>query len=104
MKNGSFLLVDENTFTLNELESILKKAGISKITKSDSADNAWMMIRKQPVNCVIASWEMADMSGLALLKIVRSDDKFSDVPFFLTDAAFTKVKVLRAGQTGYSGN
>jgi len=43
------------------------------------------------------------MSGLALLKIIRRENDFSDIPFFLTDSAFTKVKVLKAGQTGVTG-
>lgn len=103
MKEGIFLLVDENTYQLNQLEGILKKAGIRKIMKANSADNAWTMIRKHPCYCVIASWEMADMSGLALLKILRADEKYRKVPFFLTDSAFTKVKVLRAGQAAVTG-
>jgi tetratricopeptide (TPR) repeat protein len=103
MKNGVFLLVDENPYLLKELEGILKKSGIGNTLKANSADSAWTLIRKQPCHCVIASWEMADMSGLALLKILRADDKFRMTPFFLTDAAFTKVKVLRAGQAAVTG-
>ena len=103
MKTGSFLLVDENGFALRELEKNLKSMGIREVIKADSADAAWAIIRKKPPGCVISTWEMTDMSGLALLKIMRSDDNLIHIPFFLTDAAFTKVKVLRAGQAGVTG-
>lgn len=103
MKNDIFLLVDENPFLLNQLEGTLKQSGLVNVIKTNSADSAWTLIRKEPCHCVIAAWEMADMSGLALLKIVRAEEKFRTIPFFLTDAAFTKVKVLRAGQAAVTG-
>jgi tetratricopeptide (TPR) repeat protein len=46
--------------------------------------------------------EMPDMSGLALLKIVRGDSRLFNLPFILSHGAFTKVKVLMAGKEGVS--
>jgi tetratricopeptide (TPR) repeat protein len=46
---------------------------------------------------------MAEMSGLALLRIVRSSDRFYNMPFFLTHSAYTKGMVVQAGQEGITG-
>jgi tetratricopeptide (TPR) repeat protein len=46
---------------------------------------------------------MPEMTGLALLKVVRSDDRFVDLPFYLSDSTFTQTKVVDAGRAGVSG-
>jgi tetratricopeptide (TPR) repeat protein len=81
----------------------MKYLTFDDIHQAENANSAWAMMRVKPFGCVIAAWDMPDMSGLALLKIARSDDRFFDTPFFLTDPAFTKVKVIQAGQSGVTG-
>lgn len=103
MKSDTFLLVDDNTFALKELTDLMKYLGFKNLEDAESANNAWALMRVKPFKCVIASWDMEDMSGIALLKIIRSDDKLKDIPFFLTDSAFTKAKVVKAGLSGVTG-
>lgn len=103
MSNDSYLLIDDNSYALKELSEIMNYIGFKDVHKATSADNAWDILRKNKIHCIISSYEMQDMSGLALLKIVRKDDKLNNTAFFLTDSAFTKVKVLRAGQAGVTG-
>ena len=103
MTEEALLLVDNNVVSLSELADIVTSLGYQRIEQVDSADSAWRLMKLNRYRCVIAEMEMPEMSGLALLKIVRSDDRFGDIPFFLTHAAFTRVKVLQAGQEGASG-
>lgn len=102
-KKIPFLLVDTNTIALRELTDILKYVGYRDIKKTNSTSDAWAMLRAHDFGCVISAWDMPDMSGLALLRITRGEDKFFNLPFYLTDAAFTKVKVVQAGQAGVTG-
>ncbi|GAB6095159.1 hypothetical protein JCM14469_14110 [Desulfatiferula olefinivorans] len=103
MKSDSFLIVDDNAFALKELKDLMKYLGFKTLEAAESANNAWALLRVKSYACVIAAWDMEDMSGLALLKIARSDDRLKDIPFFLTDSAFTKVKVIKAGLAGVTG-
>lgn len=103
MKDKSILLVDDHENSTKSLETIITKGGCSNISRADGADNAWVKMKKNPFDCVICAYEMKEMSGLALLKIIRREDMLSDIPFFLTDNAFTKIKVLKAGQSGVTG-
>jgi tetratricopeptide (TPR) repeat protein len=103
MKSDSFLIVDDNAFALKELKDLMKYLGYKALEAAESANNAWALLRVKSYTCVIAAWDMEDMSGLSLLKIVRSDDRLKDIPFFLTDSAFTKVKVIKAGLAGVTG-
>ncbi|MFA6009718.1 MAG: tetratricopeptide repeat protein [Desulfobacteraceae bacterium] len=103
MPNDSFLLVDEDTGALKELKTLMDSLGFKNLHEAESANNAWAILRLKPFGCVISAWDMDDMSGIALLKILRSDSAFRDLPFFLTDSAFTKVKVVKAGLSGVTG-
>ena len=103
MMNDSVLIVDENKVAVRELANILKYAAISEVRHTDNANDAWAMMRMGNFSCIIAAWEMPEMSGISLLRIARDDDRLHNVPFFLTHSAFTKVKVIQAGQAGVSG-
>jgi tetratricopeptide (TPR) repeat protein len=103
MKTTSFLIVDDNTFALRELQDALRYFGYKAIEEAKRADEAWRMLRFRRYDCVIAEMEMPGTSGLDLLKSVRADDRFYSVPFFLTNTAFNKVKVVLAGQQGVTG-
>ena len=103
MGDKSILLVDDSDTSTLTLETMLKSCGHPHIVRANGADNAWVVMKNKPVDCVICAYTMQEMSGLALLKITRREDGFSEIPFFLTDAAFTKIKVLKAGQSGVTG-
>ena len=103
MKGKAILLVDDDKRELEVLHRAVKGLGFSSVLAVDSADNAWAVMRSKPVDCVICAYEMGEMSGIALLKILRRENQFFDMPFFLTDGAFTKVKVIKAGQSGVTG-
>lgn len=103
MRPTSFLLVDDNKTAVKELIDILKYVNYDNVDHCKNGNEAWTRLKKKKYDCVITSWDMPDMSGLALLKIVRKEDFCYDTPFFLTHPAFTKVKVIQAGQAGVTG-
>ena len=103
MQDKSILLVSENEKEKKDLTQTLKEIGYDKILSVQGGGNAWAFLKSKKVDCVISSYEMEDMSGLALLKILRREESVADLPFFLTDEAFNKIKVIRAGQIGVTG-
>ena len=103
MKPMSFLLVDDDASALKNPKQILKDLGHEDIQITDKANDAWLMMRIMDFGCIISAWEMPEMNGMSLLKIVRNDDKLYIIPFFLTHSAFTEDKVILAGQSGVTG-
>ncbi len=103
MQDKSILLVSENEKEKKDLTQTLKEIGYDKILSVQGGGNAWAFLKSKKVDCVISSYEMEEMSGLALLKILRREESAADLPFFLTDDAFNKIKVIRAGQIGVTG-
>ena len=103
MDDKQILLVDDDKNRLNQLDKIIRTLGFKQALLTDGADNAWVVMKNRKIDCIICAYEMKEMSGPALLKILRREDTSSDIPFFLTDRAFTKIKVLKAGQIGVTG-
>lgn len=103
MKTNTFLLVDDNTWAMKELRDALRYFGYKTVEEATSADEAWRMLRFRRYDCIIAEMEIPGTSGLDLLKNVRRDDRFTSIPFFLTNSAFTKGKVVMAGREGVTG-
>ena len=103
MNNFKVLLVDHDYSATDALEQILNAAGYADVQSADNANDAWLLMRIGEFDCIVSAWDMPDMSGLALLRIVRNDDRFHKIPYFLTDSAFTKIKVVQAGQAGVTG-
>ncbi len=103
MDEKQILLVDDDNTSLEQLNTLIRKVGFTRIVKANSADNAWVMMKQKEIDCIISAYDMREMTGIALLKIIRRGDESANIPFFLTDKAFTKIKVLKAGQTGVTG-
>ncbi|SDU16707.1 tetratricopeptide repeat protein [Desulfobacula phenolica] len=102
-ENKQILLVDDDKHKLQQLDTMMKTVGFNHLLLADDGDTAWGILKDRKIDCVIAAYEMKEISGLALLKIIRRDDSLFDTPFFLADNAFTKIKVIKAGQTGVTG-
>ena len=85
MTDKSILIVDDNSAGLKLLYDSLTSLGYENIIKADSGDNAWVILKAKNVDCIICSYDMTEMSGIALLKITRRDDAvFNTLPEDLT--------------------
>ena len=103
MKTISFLLIDDNPVALRELADTLRYLGHNEIEEARNGNEAWTVLKIRNFDCVISAWDIPEMSGLALLKIVRNDDRYINLPYFLTDSAVTQAKVIDAGRAGVTG-
>ncbi len=103
MQEKSILVVSENDKERSDLTQTLNSIGYENVLSARGGGNAWAFLKSKKIDCVISAYEMEDMSGLALLKILRREESVADLPFFLTNDAFTKIKVIKAGQIGVTG-
>jgi tetratricopeptide (TPR) repeat protein len=103
MKATSFLVVDDNPIAIRELADTLRYLGHKEVQEARNGSEAWTVLRIRDFDCVISAWDMPEMSGLALLRLARNDDRYINLPFFLTDSAFTQEKVIDAGRAGVTG-
>ena len=81
----------------------MHKLGFPSTISVQTDEKAVLAANKKTVNCIICAYEMPNINGLSVLRMLRKKQEHIETPFFLTDPAFTTLKVLKAGQAGVSG-
>ena len=85
------------------LVGLLRELGFRNVTEASDGSQAWKMMAQRQASLVIADWNMPDMSGMALLRIMRADSRYASIPVILLTDNITKAQVIEAGEAGVSG-
>jgi two-component system chemotaxis response regulator CheY len=96
------LIVDDFATMRRILKNILKQIGFKNILEADDGTTALEVLDRQSVDLIISDWNMPKMTGLELLKSVRSSDKYKKTPFLMVTAEAQKQNVIEAVQAGVS--
>lgn len=96
------LCVDDFATMRRILKNILKQLGFNNITEADDGTTALEELKKSNYDLIISDWNMPKMTGLELLKTVRSTPEFKDIPFLMVTAEAQKQNVIEAVQAGVS--
>jgi two-component system chemotaxis response regulator CheY len=94
------LIVDDFATMRRIMKNILKQIGFSNIIEADDGTTALEELKKTSVDLIISDWNMPKMTGLDLLKQVRSMDDLKAVPFLMVTAEAQKQNVIDAVQAG----
>jgi len=84
--NIKVLVVDDFATMRRIVKNILKQIGFTKITEADDGSTALAALKNEKVDLIISDWNMPKVSGLDLLKAVRSDASMKDTPFLMVPA------------------
>jgi two-component system, chemotaxis family, chemotaxis protein CheY len=94
------LIVDDYKTMLRIVGNLLKQLGFSNIDEATDGATALEKLRQKSYGLVISDWNMEPMTGLQLLKEVRSDIKLKTVPFIMVTAESKTENVVAAKQAG----
>jgi len=100
--NMKVLVVDDFATMRRIVKNVLKQIGFTKIVEADDGSTALAVLKKDEVGLIISDWNMPKVSGLDLLKTVRSDESMKDMPFLMVTAEAQKDSVVQAVQAGVS--
>ena len=85
------------------LEFALKACERShEVDEAEDGNSALEKLRSKSYGLVISDWNMEPMTGLDLLKQVRSDDKLKKLPFIMVTAESKTENVIAAKAAGVS--
>lgn len=104
--NNIKILVVDDMITMRKLVSkICKQIGYSDITEASDGAQAWQLISsaQSPFGLVISDWNMPQSTGLDLLKRVRSDSRFTELPFLMVTAEAEQHQIMEAVKARVSG-
>lgn len=82
---------------------MLRKLGYTRITQAADGSAAFHALKRRSIDVILSAVKMPQMNGIALLKVVSSDDELLDIPIvFITDS-ISKEFVREAGRYGAAG-
>ena len=96
------LVVDDFATMRRIMKNILKQLGYTNITEADDGTTALEELKRGSFDLIISDWNMPKMTGLDLLKLVRADPLYKDIPFLMVTAEAQKQNVIEAVQAGVS--
>ncbi len=100
--NMSILVVDDYKTMLRILRNLLRQLNFPNIEEASDGAEALQKLRKTSIDLVISDWNMEPMTGIELLREVRSDDKLKHIPFIMITAESKSENVIAAKSAGVS--
>ncbi|NQW11435.1 MAG: chemotaxis protein CheY [Alphaproteobacteria bacterium] len=99
-KEMPVLIVDDYKTMLRIIRNLLRQLGFSNVEEASDGATALQKMRRQDFGLVISDWNMEPMTGLQLLKEVRSDDRLKSTPFIMITAESKTENVIAAKKAG----
>ncbi len=91
-KNVKILVVDDANAMRVIITQMLNEAGFEEIIEAKDGKDAISKLEEEKPDLIISDWNMPNMGGLELLKWVRSNEKYRDIPFIMATAQGDKSK------------
>ena len=85
------------------VKNLLHDLGYPNVTEADDGKTALPMLQAGGFDFLISDWNMPGMSGLDLIKAVRSDAKLSKLPVLMLTAEAKREQIIEAAQAGVNG-
>ena len=101
--NLKFLVVDDFSTMRRIVRNLLKELGFSNVDEAEDGVAALSKLRSSNFDFVVSDWNMPNMTGLELLKEIRSDANLKHLPVLMVTAEAKKENIVSAAQAGASG-
>ncbi len=102
-KDISILVVDDIENMRKLITSMLFKLQFNRIMTAENGRDAWVKVQSHHFDLVISDYNMPKMSGLDLLKAIRSDPKFSNLPVLMITAEAEKESIVETAKHKVNG-
>ncbi len=95
------LVVDDSSTMRRIIKNTLARLGYKDVLEGADGVEGWNAIDANPdVEMLITDWNMPEMNGLELVKKVRADDRFKDLPIIMVTTEGGKAEVITALKAG----
>jgi tetratricopeptide (TPR) repeat protein len=98
--NTRILIVGHNAVYQKTLRQLLTNLGFQEIEEAKDGTKAWEALNRTNPHIVIAQWDMPEITGMALLKLIRGNADLCDIPVVLCTSTIAKADVVKAGEAG----
>jgi two-component system chemotaxis response regulator CheY len=95
------LVVDDSSTMRRIIKNTLARLGYKDVLEGADGVEGWNALDSNPdVEMLITDWNMPEMNGLELVKKVRADDRFTDLPIIMVTTEGGKAEVITALKAG----
>ncbi len=95
------LVVDDSSTMRRIIKNTLNRLGHEDILEGEDGVQGWNALNSNPdVDMLITDWNMPEMNGLELVKKVRADSRFADLPIIMVTTEGGKAEVITALKAG----
>jgi two-component system chemotaxis response regulator CheY len=101
-KKIKILIVDDFATMRKVIRNLLKQSGYENVSEAEDGVAAMNALKSTKIDFVISDWNMPNMTGIELLRAVRSDNELSALPFLMVTAESLKDSVVEAVKAGVS--
>ena len=95
------LVVDDSSTMRRIIKSTLARLGYKDILEGADGVEGWAQMDANPdIDMLITDWNMPEMNGLELVRKVRADERFKDLPIIMATTEGGKAEVITALKAG----
>ena len=95
------LVVDDSSTMRRIIVNTLARLGYKDVVQAADGVEAWDALQSNPdIKVVITDWNMPNMNGLELVKKIRAEEKYIDVPIIMVTTEGGKAEVITALKAG----
>ncbi|WP_455756803.1 chemotaxis response regulator CheY [Sulfurimonas sp.] len=95
------LVVDDSSTMRRIIKNTLARLGYKDILEGEDGVQGWAAMDANPdIDMLITDWNMPEMNGLELVKKVRADERFTDIPIIMVTTEGGKAEVITALKAG----
>lgn len=95
------LVVDDSSTMRRIIKNTLQRLGFKDIVEGEDGVEGWTMLEENPdISILVTDWNMPNMNGLELVKKVRAEEKYTDMPIIMVTTEGGKGEVITALKAG----
>jgi len=95
------LVVDDSSTMRRIIVNTLARLGYKDVVQGADGVEAWEAMQNNPdIGVVITDWNMPNMNGLELVKKIRAEEKYADIPIIMVTTEGGKAEVITALKAG----
>lgn len=101
--NMKILVVDDFSTMRRIIKNLLRDLGYNNTAEADDGNTALPMLQKGGYDFLVTDWNMPGMTGIDLLRAVRSDPQLASLPVLMVTAEAKREQIVEAAEAGVNG-
>ncbi len=98
-----FLVVDDFSTMRRIIKNLLRDIGYDDVVEAEDGRQAINLLKSGGIDFVITDWNMPNMTGIELLKEIRQQVGFNELPVLMVTAESRKEQIIEAAKAGVNG-